>query len=127
MSANAPSAEDLAAVARLLGLPAEAPTTITEWKMLGSSGKHYVITNRINTKHGGTYLHCTCPGWAFQFNKGRDCKHVAEIRYDLSRKETADQYPGTCVECLGVVRDINDLSAHAVRHQVGTGALLRRA
>lgn len=87
-TANRPSADDLAALDRLLGArPLHAQSTdLREWKMLGSSGKHYVITERIDTVHGGTYIHCTCPGWGFQKGKGKDCKHVEEIKYDLSRK-----------------------------------------
>lgn len=40
----------------------------------------YSVTERDDTVHGGTYLHCVCKGWGPARGKGRDCRHVASVR-----------------------------------------------
>ena len=55
---------------------------IRRWPVQSSSapGTFYDVTEREDTVHGGTYLHCMCQGWGPSRGKGRDCKHVAHVR-----------------------------------------------
>jgi len=49
-------------------------------QVTSSSGRgQFTVTVRDDTIHGGTYAHCTCPSWATQRGRGRDCKHINEV------------------------------------------------
>lgn len=56
---------------------------LRSWTVVSEStpGKTYTVEERADSRYGGTYIHCTCPQWGIQKGKGRDCKHVIEIRW----------------------------------------------
>lgn len=39
----------------------------------------YTVQELPDTKFGGTYIRCNCPGWGRMFGVGRTCKHVQMI------------------------------------------------
>jgi hypothetical protein len=70
------TAEDRAAAALLLGIEASpARITFRSMEIRGSSG-FYHVEEREDTRHGGTYVYCPCPGWGFQMGKGKLCRHA---------------------------------------------------
>ncbi len=92
---NAPTPKDIAAAEMLLGtsiaisdekIESVSWTEIRggqppeKWSVKGSSGNVYDVELRPDTVKGGTYLFCPCVGWGFQKGKGKDCKHVAQVR-----------------------------------------------
>jgi hypothetical protein len=80
MSSTTPSAADLDAAKRLLG-----STTLRHWVIAASTpGMTYRVEERIDTKNGGTYLHCQCPSWGFMRGRQKDCKHVVNVKAMLN-------------------------------------------
>lgn len=59
------------------------PATIgLSWRIQSTSAPSvsYTVTIRPDTRSGGAYAHCTCPSWSFQRGKGKECKHIIELR-----------------------------------------------
>jgi len=69
------SAEDRAAAALLLGIAAN-PARITFRSMEVRGASVYHVEEREDTRYGGTYVYCPCPGWVFQKGKGVLCRHA---------------------------------------------------
>lgn len=82
-----PSEADLAAVELVLGIAIVHPVVpeMRTWDIASSTG-YYRVEERPDTKLGGTYLFCPCPGWKFQKGKGKDCRHVAEAHISPSNE-----------------------------------------
>lgn len=106
MTMSAPTFEDRLAAWRLMGSvgprPEEDPSGTRRWmnedeqrrQMIGypanvnslrsmyvkstSSTKLYLVEERADTVHGGTYVHCTCIAWPMMRGKNKDCRHVIE-------------------------------------------------
>jgi len=72
---------DLAAVKRLLGDNYNEPPTLSvgvlrKYQIMGSGAAVWNVELRTDTKHGGQYLYCPCPGWKFNQATPKRCKHT---------------------------------------------------
>lgn len=76
-----PSKADYEAARRIFGTTDPDVRTMRTW-YVPSVSPHgpYVVAERRDTVHGGLYLYCECPGWKFQKGKGKDCRHVAQVK-----------------------------------------------
>lgn len=80
---TAPTAEDLEAVRLLLG-----NTKTRVFSIPSSTGSsYYSVEERIDTKNGGTYFFCPCPGWKFAMGKGKVCRHAEQARINAERMD----------------------------------------
>jgi hypothetical protein len=66
--------DDVEAVKLLMG-----STTLRTWTIPSDSGAlDWTVSERIDTKNGGTYLYCACPSWK---TRGLTCKHTQRVAF----------------------------------------------
>ena len=83
MQQQQPSADDLAAVRKLMGLgdPVNTESRVTVLARIavkGSSGGVHNVERRVDTVNGGTYTYCECPGWRFSKSVPKACSHTMQ-------------------------------------------------
>jgi hypothetical protein len=61
------------------------------WSVKRSAGGGiYDVEERNDSKTGGKYLYCPCPGWKFGVGVNRDCRHVSEVRLRIQAEEAKE-------------------------------------
>lgn len=91
MQATQPSAADLAAVRKLMGLddPVNTESRVTALARVGvkgSTGAVYDVERRVDTVNGGTYTYCPCPGWKFSKSVPKACSHTEQAEDHWTRE-----------------------------------------
>jgi len=54
--------------------------SLQTWEVPSASDPqaYYTVTEKPDTRSGGSYFHCTCPSWATMIRKG-GCKHIKPL------------------------------------------------
>ena len=63
----------------------------TWWAVIQRPGRApHRVEEREDSRYGGTYLWCDCPGWKFAIGKG-GCAHVRLAREQLTAEKSGEK------------------------------------
>jgi hypothetical protein len=88
-----PTPADVEALKKLLGQNDNVLST-TQITSSTSPDTVYLVQHRVDTKLGGTYWFCPCPGWKYQRKRGNVCAH-AERAQALAECDDCGRDDGT--------------------------------